>query len=136
LPRPAAGPVVVDGAVEICHGSPLDEDLYVVADIDAAPITGAHGDLPVRPYTVALTARMDSQRRLEIEAPQGHWNRRRHRRRPQPHDQPGSVKATTATHAPRMRLRTSIAGGDCIAWRIHRGRTEENLDAGLPLMLA
>jgi len=31
-----AGPVVVDVAIEICHGSPLDEDLYVVADIDAA----------------------------------------------------------------------------------------------------
>jgi predicted phosphodiesterase len=30
------GPHVVDAVIEICHGSPLDEDLYVVADLDAA----------------------------------------------------------------------------------------------------
>ena len=69
-----AGPVVVDGAIEICHGSPLDEDLYVVADIDAArSIAVARAAICLFGHThVALTARMDSQRRLEIEAPQGH----------------------------------------------------------------
>jgi diadenosine tetraphosphatase ApaH/serine/threonine PP2A family protein phosphatase len=69
-----AGPVVVDGAIEICHGSPLDEDLYVVADIDAArSIAVARAPICLFGHThVALTARMDSQRRLEIEAPQGH----------------------------------------------------------------
>ena len=30
------GPSIVDPMIEICHGSPLDEDLYVVGDIDAA----------------------------------------------------------------------------------------------------
>ena len=29
------GPVVVGGAVEICHGSPFDEDLYIFDDLDA-----------------------------------------------------------------------------------------------------
>src|SRR5262245_38501262 len=31
-----AEPVIVDDNVEICHGSPLDEDFYIVADVDAA----------------------------------------------------------------------------------------------------
>jgi diadenosine tetraphosphatase ApaH/serine/threonine PP2A family protein phosphatase len=65
---------VVDDAIEICHGSPLDEDLYVVADIDAArSIAAARTPLCVFGHThVALSARMDNERRLEIEAPQGH----------------------------------------------------------------
>jgi diadenosine tetraphosphatase ApaH/serine/threonine PP2A family protein phosphatase len=29
------GPVVVDDTVEICHGSPFDEDLYIFDDLDA-----------------------------------------------------------------------------------------------------
>jgi diadenosine tetraphosphatase ApaH/serine/threonine PP2A family protein phosphatase len=32
LPR---GPVVVDDLVEICHGSPFDEDVYIFDDLDA-----------------------------------------------------------------------------------------------------
>ena len=32
LPR---GPVVVDGAVEICHGAPFDEDFYIFDELDA-----------------------------------------------------------------------------------------------------
>ena len=69
-----AGPVIVDGAIEICHGSPLDEDLYVVADIDAArSIAVSRAPICLFGHThVALSARMDSQRRLEIDAPQGH----------------------------------------------------------------
>ena len=68
------GPQIVDGTIEICHGSPLDEDQYVVADIDAArSIAAAHTALCLFGHThVALSAHMDSQRRLEIEAPQGH----------------------------------------------------------------
>jgi diadenosine tetraphosphatase ApaH/serine/threonine PP2A family protein phosphatase len=68
------GPHVVDGTLEICHGSPLDEDLYVVADLDAARSI-AVSRVPVCLFGhthVALSARMDGQRRLEIEAPQGH----------------------------------------------------------------
>jgi predicted phosphodiesterase len=69
-----AGPKLVGEAIEICHGSPLDEDLYVVADVDAArSIAVARAPVCLFGHThVALSARMDSQRRLEIEAPQGH----------------------------------------------------------------
>ena len=70
----AVGPLVVDEAVEICHGSPLDEDLYVVADLDAArSIAVARSPICLFGHThVALTAKMDGQRRIEIDAPQGH----------------------------------------------------------------
>ena len=30
-----AGPLVVDATVEICHGSPFDEDVYIFDDLDA-----------------------------------------------------------------------------------------------------
>ena len=30
-----AGPVAIDGFVEICHGSPFDEDVYIFDDLDA-----------------------------------------------------------------------------------------------------
>ncbi len=68
-----AGPQIVDDTIEICHGSPLDEDLYVVADIDAArSIAVARMPLCLFGHThVAVSARMDAQRRLEIDAPQG-----------------------------------------------------------------
>lgn len=68
------GPQLVDEMIEICHGSPLDEDLYVVADIDAArSIAVARAPVCLFGHThVALSARMDTQRRLEIDAPQGH----------------------------------------------------------------
>jgi predicted phosphodiesterase len=68
------GPVIVDGDIEICHGSPLDEDLYVVADVDATrSIAAAHRALCLFGHThVALCAKLDSQRRFEIEMPQGH----------------------------------------------------------------
>lgn len=68
------GPQMVGDTIEICHGSPLDEDLYVVADIDAArSIAVARTPICFFGHThVAISARMDAQRRLEIEAPQGH----------------------------------------------------------------
>jgi predicted phosphodiesterase len=68
------GPVLVDPDIEICHGSPLDEDLYVVADLDATrSIAVARRALCLFGHThVALCGKMDSQRRFEIETPQGH----------------------------------------------------------------
>ena len=68
------GPQLVDDIFEICHGSPLDEDLYVVADLDAVrSIAAARRQLCLFGHThVALCARVDSRQRLEIEAPQGH----------------------------------------------------------------
>ncbi len=69
-----AGPHLVDEAIEICHGSPLDEDLYVVADFDAIrSLDATRRPLCLFGHThVALCARLDSERRLDIEAPQGH----------------------------------------------------------------
>jgi predicted phosphodiesterase len=69
-----AGPLIVDETIEICHGSPLDEDLYVVADVDAArSIAVSRTPVCLFGHThVALGARLDGESRLEIEAPQGH----------------------------------------------------------------
>ncbi len=35
LTKLAQGPAIVDDAVEICHGTPFDEDVYVFDDLDA-----------------------------------------------------------------------------------------------------
>ena len=69
-----AGPTIVDDYIEICHGSPLDEDLYVVAEADAADaIAAARRPLCLFGHThVAVCGKMDARRRLEIDAPQGH----------------------------------------------------------------
>jgi predicted phosphodiesterase len=68
-----SGPHIVDRDIEICHGSPLDEDLYVVADLDAAhSIESARRTVCLFGHThVALCATMDAERRLEIDAPHG-----------------------------------------------------------------
>lgn len=68
------GPRIVDEAVEICHGSPLDEDLYIVADTDASrSIEAARRQVCLFGHThVAICARADHRMRLEREAPQGH----------------------------------------------------------------
>jgi predicted phosphodiesterase len=68
-----AGPQVVDETVEICHGSPIDEDLYVVADLDAIrSIAAARRPLCLFGHThVALRASVDGRKTLEIETPQG-----------------------------------------------------------------
>ena len=67
------GPVLVDDHIEICHGSPLDEDLYVVADLDVAQsITAARRPLCLFGHThVAMSARLDRDGRLAIETPDG-----------------------------------------------------------------
>ena len=69
-----AGPLLVDGQLEVCHGSPLDEDLYVVADIDAIrSIDATRRPVCLFGHThVAMCATLDAGRRLDIEAPQGH----------------------------------------------------------------
>ena len=68
------GPLVVDDETEICHGSPLDEDLYVIADLDAArALAASRRRLCLFGHThVALCASLDGDRRLEIAAPHGH----------------------------------------------------------------
>ena len=68
-----AGPLVVDDLMEICHGSPIDEDLYVVADLDIArSIAVAQRPLCLFGHThVALCARMDTRDRLSISTPDG-----------------------------------------------------------------
>jgi predicted phosphodiesterase len=68
------GPVVVDEVVEICHGSPLDEDLYIVAESDASrSIEAARRPLCLFGHThVAVCAHADERKRLERDAPQGH----------------------------------------------------------------
>jgi predicted phosphodiesterase len=69
-----AGPQIVDSLIEIAHGSPLDEDLYVVADFDATrSIAVSRRQVCFFGHThVALSAKTDAQQRLEISAPQGH----------------------------------------------------------------
>jgi predicted phosphodiesterase len=67
------GPHLVENVVEICHGSPLDEDLYVVADLDAIrSIAASRRQLCLFGHThVALRASVDGRQRLDIEMPQG-----------------------------------------------------------------
>lgn len=68
------GPAIVDNDIEICHGSPLDEDLYVVAELHAVQsIAVARRPLCFFGHThVALRGKMDAKRRLDIETPDGH----------------------------------------------------------------
>jgi len=68
------GPILVGDDLEICHGSPADEDWYVVAELDALrSIEEARLPLCLFGHThVAMSASLDPQRRLAIAAPQGH----------------------------------------------------------------
>jgi predicted phosphodiesterase len=68
------GPLVIDDTLEICHGSPLDEDLYVVSDRDATlSIEAAGQPLCFIGHThVAMIARTDEARRLVVDTPRGH----------------------------------------------------------------
>jgi predicted phosphodiesterase len=67
------GPRIVDSGLEICHGSPIDEDLYVVADLDAVrSMAASRRPLCLFGHThVALRASVDGRQRLEIDTPQG-----------------------------------------------------------------
>src|SRR6266511_2483687 len=66
-----AGPVLVDGTIEICHGSPLDEDLYVVADSDATrSLRATRRQLCFIGHThVAMIACLDQRQHLVMETP-------------------------------------------------------------------
>ena len=68
------GPQLVDQMIEICHGSPIDEDLYVVADVDAArSIAQARTPVCLFGHThVALSASIGEDQHLVIDTPQGH----------------------------------------------------------------
>jgi predicted phosphodiesterase len=68
------GPLLVGDGLEICHGSPLDEDLYVVGDLDAVrSLDKARRAVCLFGHThVAVRVSVDAKRRLEIETPQGH----------------------------------------------------------------
>jgi predicted phosphodiesterase len=69
-----AGPQLVADQIELCHGSPVDEDLYVVDDLDALQaIEASRRPLCLFGHThVAMCAKLDRNGRLEIEEPQGH----------------------------------------------------------------
>ena len=69
-----AGPVVVQEELEICHGSPIDEDMYIVADVDALRSI----ELAAKPLCffghahVAMRARLAAGHHIDIASPQGH----------------------------------------------------------------
>ena len=68
-----AGPQLVNDELEICHGSPFDEDSYVVTDLDAARSL-AVSRLPLCLFAhthVALLANLAAGKRLEMDAPHG-----------------------------------------------------------------
>jgi predicted phosphodiesterase len=69
-----AGPALAGDAIEICHGSPLDEDLYVIADLEAIrSLDQTRRALCFFGHThVATCASLDTGRRLAIQGPQGH----------------------------------------------------------------
>jgi predicted phosphodiesterase len=68
-----AGPLLVNDQLEICHGSPLDEDLYVVADFDAIrSLAASRRQVCLFGHThVALCAMVDAQNRLDVGTPHG-----------------------------------------------------------------
>jgi diadenosine tetraphosphatase ApaH/serine/threonine PP2A family protein phosphatase len=66
LPR---GPVLVDPAVEICHGAPFDEDTYIFDDLDATRgLRAARANLCLFGHThVPAAFCLDMRRRVEGE---------------------------------------------------------------------
>jgi predicted phosphodiesterase len=68
-----AGPSLVDDLVEICHGSPLDEDMYIFNDREAVrALRAARRPVCFFGHThVALAARLVEQTRVQVELPQG-----------------------------------------------------------------
>jgi predicted phosphodiesterase len=69
-----AGPLLVDDLVEICHGSPLDEDMYIFKDREAVrALHASRRPVCLFGHThVALVARLAEQTRVQVELPQGH----------------------------------------------------------------
>jgi diadenosine tetraphosphatase ApaH/serine/threonine PP2A family protein phosphatase len=69
-----AGPLLVGDYFEICHGSPLDEDLYIIDDHDAlTALSAARRPICLFGHThVALAARLEEDGRIRVEMPRGH----------------------------------------------------------------
>ncbi len=62
------GPAFVNDFVEICHGSPLDEDAYIFGDLDAADaLVAAQRPLCLFGHThLPAAAALDDRRNLEV----------------------------------------------------------------------
>ena len=136
-----AGPVIVDDMIEICHGSPLDEDLYVVADIDAA-----------RSMAVARNPSVSSATRTSRSRAQGRQSaarnrraagtsgvRHRHRSRLQVPDQPGSVGQPRDGDSRAAYAIVDVDQKRVTLYRVAypiEAAQKKILDAGLPPMLA
>jgi predicted phosphodiesterase len=62
------GPAFLDGGIEICHGSPLDEDAYIFGEMDAAEaLLSAERPLCLFGHThLPTAAALDERRRLDI----------------------------------------------------------------------
>ncbi len=69
-----AGPVLVDELIELCHGSPRDEDLYIFSDVEAVrALRASRRPVCFFGHThVALAARLLEQAQAQIELPKGH----------------------------------------------------------------
>lgn len=69
-----AGPQLVGDSLEICHGSPFDEDLYIVEEHDALTAFGAtRRQICLFGHThVALAASLRDGRGVLVEMPRGH----------------------------------------------------------------
>jgi predicted phosphodiesterase len=68
------GPRDVNAVVEICHGSPIDEDQYVVSDLDILRSLGV-SERPMCFFGhthVATCASLDRKNQLEMNLPEGH----------------------------------------------------------------
>ena len=69
-----AGPHLVDASIEICHGSPFDEDLYIFEDLDAVRALMA-SERPVCFFGhthVALVVQLLERAGVQIDSPRGH----------------------------------------------------------------
>ena len=73
LARCREGPIDVDDVVEICHGSPFDEDAYIFDELDARPRAEGRRTRPLclfghthYPVTFELSARLVRQRRVGV----------------------------------------------------------------------
>ena len=89
--RAAAGPAVIDEWIEICHGTPYDEDAYVFDELDALrALESATRPVCFFGHTHIPVVFTRSAHGLEVEAPDGEpvWTLRARGRSALPH-QPG-----------------------------------------------